>query len=93
MNHTRRELISKRSEPVATDTVYSYTPAVDDGSTSAQIFAGTKIMVTYLYGIRSDKKCVNTLEYNIRKRASMDKLISSSVQVDIRKLVQDTIRD
>ena len=30
-----------RSEPVATDTVYSDTPAIDSGITTAQFFVGT----------------------------------------------------
>jgi hypothetical protein len=34
--------IPRRNEDVATDTVYSTTPAIDDGSTAAQFFIGRK---------------------------------------------------
>ena len=59
--------VKRRHEPVATDTIYSNTPAIDDGSTSAQIFVGTKTLVTDIYGMKHDKEFVNTLEDNIRK--------------------------
>ena len=84
--------VSRRNEPVATDTVYSDTPAVDDGSTSAQIFVGTKTLLTDIYGMKSDKQFVNTLEDNIRQRGAMDKLLSDRAQVEISKKVLDILR-
>ena len=39
-------------EPVACDIVYSDTPAIDDVSTAAVIFYGTKTKVTDCYGIK-----------------------------------------
>ena len=36
--------VSRRSEPVATDTVYSDTPDIDNRSISVQIFAGMEIL-------------------------------------------------
>ena len=42
-------------EPVATDTAHSNTPAIDNGSTSAQIFISTEILVTNIYSIKYDK--------------------------------------
>ena len=50
-------------------------PDVDNGSTCAQLFVGTKTLVIDFYGMNADKKFVNTLEDNISKRGSMDKLI------------------
>ena len=44
------------SEPVATDTMYSDIPAMDDGSTYVQIFVGTKTIVTDVYGMKTDKQ-------------------------------------
>ena len=58
--------VKQRDESAATDTVYSDTPIIDNGSTSAQIFVGTKTLVTDVYRIKSDKQFVNTLEDNIR---------------------------
>ena len=84
--------VKRRHEPVATDTIYSNTPAIDDGSTSAQIFVGTETLVTDIYGMKNDKEFVNTLEDNIRKRGAMDKLISDRAQVEISKRVHDILR-
>ena len=44
-----------RQEPLATDTVYSDTPAIDDGCRVAQIFVGTESMVTDVYGMKTEK--------------------------------------
>ena len=41
--------VPRRSEPVATDTVYSDTPAIDSGITTAQFFVGTDSMVCKVY--------------------------------------------
>ena len=63
--------VLRRDESVATDTVYSDTPAVDDGATCAQVFFGTKSLLADCYGMKTDKEFVNTLEDNIRKRGAM----------------------
>ena len=68
--------IPRRSEAVATDTIFSDTPAVDDGSTMAQLFCGRDTLVCDAYGIKSTKQFINTLSDNIRKRGAMDTLIS-----------------
>ena len=60
--------IPRRSEAVATDTIFSDTPAVDDGSTMAQFFCGRDTLVCDAYGIKSTKQFINTLSNNIRKR-------------------------
>ena len=51
--------IKRRSESVATNTVYSKTPEIDDGSTCAQLFIGTKTLITDVNGMKSDKQFVN----------------------------------
>ena len=43
--------IPRHSEAVATDTIFSDTPAVDDGSTTAQFFCGCDTLVCDAYGI------------------------------------------
>ena len=58
--------VKRRSETVATDTVCSDATAVDDGSTCAQFFVGTKNLVTDVYGMKTDKQFVNALEDRIR---------------------------
>jgi hypothetical protein len=75
--------VQRRDEPVATDTVYSDTPAIDGGETCAQIFVGTEIMVTDVYGMKTEKQFVNTIEDNIHERGAMSWLLSDRAQVEI----------
>ena len=84
--------VHRRNEPVATNTFYSDTPAIDDGATSAQIFFGTKTTLTDVYGMKSDKQFVNTLEDNIRERGAMNSLLSDSAQTEISKKVKGILR-
>jgi hypothetical protein len=72
--------VSRRNEPVATDTIYSDTPAIDDGSKCTQIFVGRESLVTDIYGMKSDKEFVNTLKDSTRIRGAISKLISDRLQ-------------
>ena len=84
--------ILRCSEAVATDTIFSDTPAVDDGSTMAQFFCGHDTLVCDAYGIKSTKPFINTLSDNIRKRGAMDTLISDGGKYEISKQVTDLLR-
>ena len=84
--------IPRRRETVATDTIFSDTPAVDDGSTMAQFFCGRDTLVCDAYGIKSTKQFINTLSDNIRKRGAMDTLISDGGKYEISKRVTDLLR-
>ena len=84
--------IPRRSEAVATDTIFSDTPAVDDGSTMAQFFCGRDTLLCDAYGIKSTKQFINTLSDNIRKRGAMDTLISDGGKYEISKRVTDLLR-
>ena len=81
--------IPRCSEDVATDTIFSDTPAVDDGSTMAQFFCGHDTLVCDAYGIKSTKQFINTLSDKIRKWGAMDTLISDGGNYDISKGVTD----
>ena len=83
--------IPRCSEAVATDTIFSDTPAVDDGSTMAQFFCGCDTLVCDAYGIKSTKQFINTLSDNIRKRGAMDTLISDGGKYEISKQVTDLL--
>ncbi|MFA9289559.1 MAG: hypothetical protein ACEQSA_06845, partial [Weeksellaceae bacterium] len=65
--------VKRRNEAVATDTVFSDTPAVDSGVKAAQLFVGRKSLVADVYPCQTDGEFVNTLEENIRDRGAMDK--------------------
>ena len=79
--------IPRCSEAVATDTIFSDTAAVDDGSTMAQFFCGHDTLVCDAYGIKSTRQFINTLSDNIRKWGAMDTLISDGGKYDISKRV------
>ena len=83
--------IPRCSEDLATDTIFSDTPAVDDSSTMAQFFCGHDTLVCDAYGIKSAKQFINTLSDNIRKWGAMDTLISDGGNYDISKGVTDLL--
>ena len=84
--------VPRRNEPVAMDYVYSDTPAVDNGSTGAVIFVGTRSHVTDVYGVKTDGELVNTLQDNIRDRGALTKLISDNAKVNISDRIKDFLR-
>ena len=81
-----------RNEAVATDTIFSDTPAIDSGVTMAQIFVGKDSLVSDVYPMHSSKQFVNTLEDNIRFKGAMSKLIIDYAQVEISNKVKDILR-
>ena len=84
--------VKRRNEPVATDTIFSDTPAVDCGVTAAQLFVGRESFVADVYGLKTDKEFVNTLEDNIRERGAMDKLIGECAKAEMSICVKDILR-
>ena len=84
--------IPRRSEEVATDTIFSDTPARGSGDTMAQNFVGKRTLVTDVYPLKSQKQFVNTLEDNIRFRGAMTKRISDYAKVEISNKVKDILR-
>ena len=55
-------IIPRGNEAVATDTIFSDTPAIDSGITMAQLFIGKHSLVSEVYPMQSSKQFVNTLE-------------------------------
>ena len=84
--------VHRRNEDVATDTVFSNTPAIDNGSTAAQIFVGCQSMVTDIYGVKTDKQFVKALEDNIRDRGAMKRVISDNARAETGVKVLDILR-
>ena len=72
--------------------MYSDEPAVDNGSTAAVIFTGLDTQATDVYGIKTDRQFINTLEDNIRYRGAPTRLISDRAQVEISNKVLDILR-
>jgi hypothetical protein len=83
--------VHPHDEPVAADTIYSDTPAIDCGVTSAQLFVGIKTHTADVYPIKSSKQFVNTLLDNITQRGAPTKLISDRAQVKISERVKQVL--
>ena len=77
--------IPRCSEDVGTDTIFSETPAVDDGSTMTKFFYGHDTFTCGTYGIKSTKQFINTLSANTRKWGAMITLTSDGGTYDISK--------
>jgi septum formation inhibitor MinC len=84
--------VHPRDEPVATNTIYSDTPAINCGVTSAQLFVGTKTHTADVYPIKSDKQFVNTLLDNITQCSAPTRLISNGAQVEISEHVKQVLQ-
>ena len=85
--------VKRRHEDVATDTMYSDTPAYETGSTAAQFFVGRKSQYRSVRKLgSSDKDFVHTLEDEIRKYGAMDRLISDNAKAQISARVKEILR-
>ena len=84
--------VPRRHEAVATDTVFSDTPAVDSGVKHAQVYVGRDTLVADACPMKSGKQFVNTLEDNNRRQGAMDKLLSDSAKTEISNKVMDILR-
>mmetsp|Transcript_5060 Transcript_5060/g.7746 ORF Transcript_5060/g.7746 Transcript_5060/m.7746 type:complete len:562 (-) Transcript_5060:1187-2872(-) len=84
--------VPRRNEAIATDTVYADTPAIDNGSTCAQIFTGTESSFIEVFGMKTEKQFVNTLQDTILRRGAPTGLISDRAQVEISSRVIDLLR-
>ena len=84
--------VHRCNEPIATDTVFSSTPAIDGGARMAQLFVGTSSLVSDIYGIKTESQFVQTLQDVIRDRGAPTKLISDRAQVEISNKAKDILR-
>jgi hypothetical protein len=85
--------VKRRNKPLTTDTVFSDTPAVDSSVTCAQLFVGRELLVADVYGLKTDKAFMNTLEDNIRERGDMDKLISDCAMYTYNEILYHIEKD
>jgi hypothetical protein len=70
--------IRLRDEPVAKDTIQSDVPAIDGGEKYAQIFVGTKSLITDVHGMKSPAQFPGILTDKIITCSAPTKLISDS---------------
>ena len=85
--------VTRRNEPVATDTIYGPgCPAVDNGSTAAQFFVGRKSGFCAVEGLgRSDKRYPVALMNHIRRYGAMDQIISDNAKAQISTRVEEIL--
>ena len=84
--------VSRRNEPVATDTIYGPTNAIDNGSTAAQLFIGRKSSFASAEGLgRSDKDYPKALLNHIRKCGAMDVIVSDHAAAELSKRVEQIL--
>ena len=81
--------IPRRNEQVATDTVFSDTPAVESGIKRAEVFVGMDALVADAYPMKGGMQFINTLEDNIWRRGAMAKLLGDSAKTEVSNKVMD----
>jgi hypothetical protein len=84
--------VRMRDEPVAMDTIQSDVPAINGGEKYAQIFVGTKSLVTDVHGMRSSAQFPVVLTDKIITCGAPTKLISDSARVETSKEVHNILR-
>lgn len=85
--------VSRRNEPVATDTVCGKKPAINDGSTAAQYFHGRVSQLRSAHPIgESDKRFAQVLQDKIRKNEALDTLISDGAKAQVSAKALDFLR-
>ena len=87
--------VTRRNEPVATDTVYGPRGirAVDNGSTAAQLFVGRKSHFQSIHPCGdSDAQFAKTLLDEIRRYGAMDVLISDRAKAEISIKIKEILR-
>ena len=84
--------IHRHDKDIATDTVFSDEPVIDDGATCAQFYVGMESQVCDVYGMKTDGQFVNTLQDNICQRGAPTRLISDRAQAEISNKVKDILR-
>ena len=89
--------ISRLNEDVATDTLFSETPAHDDGIPGhggcemMQIYTGTTSRLTEGFPMASETDIPDTLNDMIRKRGAMNRLISDNAKAATSKAIKEIL--
>ena len=90
--------IPRLNETVATDTLFSNTPAHNDGilghagATMVQLYCGKSSQLTAVYPMKSDHEMSHTLEDFIRHHGAPNALFSDNAKAQIGKAVLNILR-
>jgi len=74
------------------DTIVSDTPAINGSETWAQLFVGTKSLLSDAYGMKTPANFSSTLMDNNTQRSAPTKLISNHAQAEISNCVKEILR-
>ena len=78
---------------MSTDTLYSDTPAVDNGSKAVQFFIGKRSKYRSVFPLgKTNAKFPAALLEEIRKRGAMTRIISDGAKAQLSNKVKDTLR-
>jgi hypothetical protein len=83
--------VRRHDEPVAMDTIQSDVPAINGGEKYAQIFVGTKSLITDIHGMKSPAQFPGILTDKIITYGAPTKLISDSACVETSKEVRSIL--
>ena len=84
--------VHRRHESVATDIIFSDTPAIDDGAMCAQLFVKLSSKYCEVIGMKMDGEFVAALMDTIRKNGAMDKIITDGGEALISTKVRNILR-
>ena len=84
--------VNQINEPVAIDTYYCNSPAIDNGYKFAQVFVGTKTLVSNVYIMKSDKKIRQQFRGQHQAEGAMENLILDSAKSEISTRDKDILR-
>jgi len=84
--------VPRRDEDLASDTIFSDTPAVDGGQTCAQIYFGTTSHVGHAYGMTREKEFINTLQDCVNEHGAPNRLLTDLAQVENSERVIQYLR-
>jgi hypothetical protein len=83
--------VQQRDEPVAMDTIQSDVPAINGGEKYAQIFVGTRSLLTDIHGMKSPAQFPGILTDKIITCSTPTKLISDSACIETSKEVRSIL--
>ena len=84
--------VRRRNEAVATDTIFSDTPAINGGATKAQFFHGLDSKYRSIHPLKNDNQFRKALMEEIRTRGAMDKLVSDGAKEETSEKVLEVLR-
>ena len=84
--------IPRRDEDLASDTIFSDTPAVDGGQTMAQAYIGCTTHSYHVYPMQREKDFLHTLQDCVVEHGAPNRLLTDNAQAEKSQKVHDYLR-